>query len=300
MTSAEIRAFILVCQEMSISKAAERLYISQSSLSTKIKTLEKELGYQLVERGRGQRTLNLTNEGKEFYELALKYNDLVESMMSIGRKEDFSSFTVSTVNSMGNFLFTSIYDMFMERHPGVSLQIQDQDTNVAYENLIKGNTDLAFTISRREYPGISSYPVFGEPMVFVCCKDSEFPEEVHFKNLDIRHEVYVPWTDTFVDWHNVTLGSSDNTQIKIEIMSQLYYFLTKEKSWAIVPSSVANYLKNDNRIEERKMAFDVPMRIGICAFANDKSKMKLINSFLECLRDVLVERKESDIIVFKP
>ena len=44
MTTAEIDAFIAICQEMSISKAAERLYISQSSLSTKIKTLEKELG----------------------------------------------------------------------------------------------------------------------------------------------------------------------------------------------------------------------------------------------------------------
>ncbi len=300
MTSAEIKAFIIICQEMSISKAAERLYISQSSLSTKIKTLEKELGYKLIARGRGQRMLTLTDEGKEFYELALKYNEIVEGMMALGRKENFSSFAISTVNSMGNFLFTPIYDLFMERHPGVSLRIQDQDTNVAYENLVKGKTDLAFTISRREYPGISSYPVFGEQMAFVCCKNSDFPEEVHFKDLDIRHEVYVPWTDTFVDWHSVTLGSSDNTQIKIEIMSQLYYFLTKERSWAIVPSSVANYLKRDERIDQRKMAFDVPMRIGVCAFGDDKSKMGLVNSFLECLRDVLISRKESDIIVFKP
>ena len=115
MTISEINAFVTICQEMSISKAAERLYISQSSLSTKIKTLEKKLGYDLFLRGRGQRSIVLTDEGKEFYELSLKYKEVVDSMMTLGKKKDFSSLTISTVNSMGNFLFAPAYDMFMEK-----------------------------------------------------------------------------------------------------------------------------------------------------------------------------------------
>jgi len=298
MTSAEIYAFIAVCREKSITKAAERLYISQSSLSTKIKTLEKELGYDLIIRGRGQRELTLTDEGKEFYDLALKYNEIMQSMMELGRKKDFSRFTISTVNSKGNFLFTPAYELFMERNPGVALKVQDQDTSMAYDNLLRGNTDIAFTISRREYPNITSYPIFGEPMVFICSKNSTFPEVVHFKDINIKYEVFVPWTETFVDWHEVTFGSSNNTQITIEIMSQLYHFLTKDKSWAIVPSSVANYMKIDERIDTREIAFEVPMRIGVCAFAKDKGKSKLISSFLECVKEVLQNRKEKDIIIF--
>ena len=79
MTNSEINAFVVVCKEKSISKAADKLFISQSSLSTKIKTLEKELGYQLFERGRGQRNIKLTNEGVAFYDLALKYNEIVDN-----------------------------------------------------------------------------------------------------------------------------------------------------------------------------------------------------------------------------
>ena len=90
----------------------------------------------------------------------------------------------------------------------------------------------------------------------------------------------------------------NNTQITIEIMSQLYHFLTKDKSWAIVPSSVANYMKIDERIDTREIAFEVPMRIGVCAFAKDKGKSKLISSFLECVKEVLQNRKEKDIILF--
>ncbi len=298
MTISEINAFIAICQEMSISKAAERLYISQSSLSTKIKTLEKELGYELFIRGRGLRSIRLTDEGKEFYDLSLRYKEIVDSMMAIGTKKDFSSLSISTVNSMGNFLFAPAYEMFLEKHPGVSLKIQDQDTYIAYDNLVKGQTDLAFTISRREYQGITSYPVFGESMTFVCSKDSNLPEIIQFKDLKIENEVYVPWTETFIDWHNIALGNSENAQIKVELMSQLYYFLTKENSWAIVPSSVANYMVSDPRIEKKKLGFDVPMRMGICAFVNDKSKKKLVDSFLECIKKVLETRTDCDIEIF--
>lgn len=43
MTNAEIEAFLTICEYGSISKAAEKLFISQSSLSTKIKTLENKM-----------------------------------------------------------------------------------------------------------------------------------------------------------------------------------------------------------------------------------------------------------------
>ena len=298
MTISEINAFVTICQEMSISKAAERLYISQSSLSTKIKTLEKKLGYDLFLRGRGQRSIVLTDEGKEFYELSLKYKEVVDSMMTLGEKKDFSSLTISTVNSMGNFLFAPAYDMFMEKHKGVSLKIQDQDTYLAYESLAKGHTDLAFTISRMDYQGITAHPVFGESMAFVCAKSANLPDVVHFKDLKVENEIFVPWTGTFIDWHETALGSYDNAKIKVDIMSQLYYFLTKEESWAIVPSSVANYMTNDPLIVRKELGFDVPRRMGVCAFVDDRSKQKLIDSFLVCIKEVLQNRTDCDIEIF--
>lgn len=298
MTNSEINAFVVVCKEMSISKAAEKLFISQSSLSTKMKTLEKELGYPLFERGRGKRSIKLTSEGMAFYDLALKYNEIVDSMMALGNKKEHSSLTISTVNSMGNYLFAQAYDAFMEENPDIALRIQDHNTYEAYENLSKGYTDIAFTIKRLDYTGIDTYPIFSEKMEFICSKEANLPEVVNFKDLDISNEVYVSWTDTFVDWHKIALGNPDGTQIKVEIMGQLHYFLTKESSWAIVPSSVANHMIKDERIVRRKMGFDVPRRMCVCAFDGDVSKRKLVNSFLKSIKKILEERKEYGIELF--
>lgn len=59
MTSLEIEAFLTVHRTGSVTKAAELLYISQSSLSTRLRTLERELGCALFARGKGARAMLL-------------------------------------------------------------------------------------------------------------------------------------------------------------------------------------------------------------------------------------------------
>ena len=48
MTNLEIETFLTICWHKSISKVSEALYISQSSLSTRLKKLEQEIGCQLL------------------------------------------------------------------------------------------------------------------------------------------------------------------------------------------------------------------------------------------------------------
>ena len=93
MTNAGIEAFLIVCKQHSISKAAE-LFISQSSLSIRLRTLEKEVGCPLFFRHKGSREMVLTEEGKRFYQLSLQYQDIVRSMLAIGNRK--SSLRLST------------------------------------------------------------------------------------------------------------------------------------------------------------------------------------------------------------
>ena len=64
MTLTQINYFITIAEMKSLNKAAEQLYVSQPSLTTAIKELEKELGVTLLHRG--GRGVALTNDGIEF------------------------------------------------------------------------------------------------------------------------------------------------------------------------------------------------------------------------------------------
>ena len=77
MTHLEIEAFLAICKHKTISKAATELFISQSTLSERLKTLEGKLNHTLLLRRKGIREITLTPEGHTFYKLALQYQELI-------------------------------------------------------------------------------------------------------------------------------------------------------------------------------------------------------------------------------
>ncbi|GFI61267.1 HTH-type transcriptional regulator CynR [Clostridiales bacterium] len=298
MTSSEIDAFLAVCKYNSISRAAEKLFISQSSLSTKIKTLEKEINCRLIVRDRGLRTVELTDEGRKFLELAVKYQEIVREMMAIGEKKKTRILRVSSLNSTGTYLFAPVYDRFMRLMPDTLLDGQDMLGETVYISMENGETDMAFIVDRRESKKIITYPAFSEEMVFICSSQSSYKQNIDINVLDVKNEVYIDWSSQFVNWHKGIFGDMANPRIKLDIMSHLEFFARKEDAWAIVPSSVAYGLIKNEYIEKRDILFHVPKRIIYCAYVPDKTKEELIKCFLQCLRETLEEMQNYGIEIY--
>lgn len=298
MTNAQIEAFLAVCEYKSISRAAERLFISQSSLSTKMRTLENETGCLLIERRKGGRTVALTEAGETFYRLSLQYREITRQMLALGRANLPDKLRVATINSLGTYLFPSVYERFLQKSPDTVLEVQEMASNTACLNLENGLTDLAFTPISYSSQRVLSFPVFSEAMVFVCSLSSDYPEVVEAGMLDVKKEVYINWSDPFQLWHETSLGDPLHSQIKLEIMGQLQYFVMKGRNWAIVPASVAHGLCQNGGIKRCRMAFAVPNRIVNCFYLSDRAKDGLIDCFNGCLREVLLGMNDSEIKLY--
>ena len=240
MTNAGIEAFLIVCKQHSISKAAAELFISQSSLSIRLRTLEKEVGCPLFFRHKGSREMVLTEEGKRFYQLSLQYQDIVRSMLAIGNRK--SSLRLSALNSVSTYLLPPVYEQFMRDHPDIHLEIQDMTVEAACQSLLRGETDLAFTSDAPRTDAIRAELVMTEPMDLICAAGSCYSDGIGPDELPVRQEVYVGWTDEFARWHQELWGVDAVPRIQLEIMSQLQMFMTKRDSWAVVPRSVADGL----------------------------------------------------------
>lgn len=175
MTNAGIEAFLIVCKQHSISKAAE-LFISQSSLSIRLRTLEKEVGCPLFFRHKGSREMVLTEEGKRFYQLSLQYQDIVRSMLAIGNRK--SSLRLSALNSVSTYLLPPVYEQFMRDHPDIHLEIQDMTVEAACQSLLRGETDLAFTSDVPRTDAIRAELVMAEPMDLICAAGSCYSDGI--------------------------------------------------------------------------------------------------------------------------
>ena len=280
MTYAGIEAFLAVCRHRNISKAAAELFISQSSLSIRLRTLEKELGCPLFFRHKGSHEIVLTEEGKRFYQLSLQYQEVVRKMQAVGTRK--SSLRVSAINSVATYLLPPVYERFMKEHPDIHLEIQDMTIATACQKLMQGETDLAFTTEAPNSEQIRADIILKEPMVLICAAESCYPSRVDLGTLPIEQEVYVEWNLEFVRWHQNIWGADAVPQIQLEIMSQLQMFVMKKDTWAVVPLSVANGLRTAG-IRQLTPAFALPDR-EVYALQKKASSTNSTQIFLDITR----------------
>lgn len=296
VTHSGIEAFLAICRCKSLTRAAEELFICQSSLSTRLKNLEREMGTTLFLRRKGQREIVLTESGKEFYEIALAYEKVtnrIEKMRVVHEKK----LRVSSLNSLGAYILPESYELFMEKHPDVVLEIQDQEFDEACRSVLQGRTDLAFNTDNSVPERMAAMPVFSEDFTLICSEKSDYPERVSPHMLSVKNEVYIDWYKGFGAFHASVLGD-ETPQLCVNIMSQLEIFVEKPNNWAFVPVSVARGLVQKADIRILKTDLCLPKRTVYCLHSTEGELEEHYIQFLKCLRKILL--MNSEIICLLP
>lgn len=288
MTNTEIMAFLAICRHKNISKAAEELYTSQATLSAHLKSLEKELGYTLLFRQKGKRNLKLTTYGQNFYQLALQYQDITQKMISSAKTLAHEKLQIATINSVGNYLLPPVFKLFMERHPQFKMTVQSMSAESAGLNILRGQTDLAFSTAKMETDQIVATLCLHDPFVVICTTSTPYPETVNIKDLPPWDEIFVRWSSEYDFWHKSTLGESLH-QFELSLMEQLPLFVSQPNKWAIVPKSMADHLCSNSDLRQCTPAFRIPNRPIYLLRHRDNAETTAIHYFFDALRDTLQE-----------
>lgn len=290
ITHSEIECFLAICRYKTITLAAENLFITQPSLSARLKTLEKELGGSLFTRRKGSREMTLTPSGKAFYKLAVQYESLTGRMMDVC-KNNSDTLRVSAINSVSAYFLPRVYNCFMEEYRNYHLEIQDMELKAATKSILEGNTDLAFTSGKTTDDRLIQIPIFFEKMVLIAGNKLSFNEKpVSFEDLKESREIYIEWSHSYDNWHKQKF-KNDYPVITISIMSQLKEFMSEGDNWTIAPISVAKKICHDCEVSILDTDFDIPNReISVLTSAYNNSE--IVKEFLKCIKKITNESKE--------
>lgn len=147
METRVLQYFLTVAEFNNITKAAERLHITQPTLSRQIMELEKELGVQLFDREKRQ--MHLNKAGALFQQRATMMLDLLEKTQhELTETHDELSGTINlgmVVSSVAEFMMQQIAD-FQKRYPAVRFNLFDGDGDTLRERLDQGLCDLVALI----------------------------------------------------------------------------------------------------------------------------------------------------------
>lgn len=187
-----LRYFVAVVEEQSFTKASEKLFVAQPSLSRQIQNLEAELGIQLFERA--GRPLKTTEAGQFFYQHALKLLSNAEEIKTMARRVGLvqNKITMGFVGSLLFGLLPKIVQHYRQQRPHLEIELLEMNTIEQIQALKEGRIDVGFGRLRIVDPAIRRVLLREEPLMVAVYSDhalaaqqqgvylSDLIEEDHF------------------------------------------------------------------------------------------------------------------------
>ena len=169
--------FVTIAEELNITKAAEKLCMSQPPLSSQMKALEEELDTVLFIRGK--RHLQLTESGKLLYRHAKEILSLVnktsEEIRAMG-KGMRGKIAIGLVEGSAPIIAASWIETFLSNYSNVEFSVVDGNSDELIAKLRSGLIDMAVITSPCDNTLLNSFKVGQEKMTAFMSKDNPLAE----------------------------------------------------------------------------------------------------------------------------
>ena len=267
--------------------------MSQSAVSQRIRTLEREWGHTLVERGKGRPGAQFTEAGEILYTGArdiltradfLK-RELAELAGAVG-----GSLRVATVYSIGLHALTPALSAFLTEYPQVNLHLEYLRTDRIYDALQNNSIDCGIVAVPRERPQIEVVPLGDENMVFIASPRHALAKEgsgVPLAPAQIADFPFIGFDpdvptrrliDDFLAAHNVSVTvvqAFDN----IETIKRM---VEVGLGVAVVPEPTVVREVRDNTLVSRPFADPLSRPTGVL-LRRSRTRSRALSRFLEVL-----------------
>jgi DNA-binding transcriptional LysR family regulator len=177
----DLRIFLKVAENGSISKAAKSLNYVQSYVTVRIQQMEEELQTELFHRS--SRGMVINSEGKKLLFYAQKIISMVDEMLKVVQDSDnpVGTLEIGTVETLNKL--PMILSAYHKKYPNIDLSLVTGVTKDIVEDILNFKLDGAFVTGNFNHPQIAQYTVFEEELVLISNKEEIPVEELKNKPL---------------------------------------------------------------------------------------------------------------------
>ncbi|WP_459999767.1 selenium metabolism-associated LysR family transcriptional regulator [Paradesulfitobacterium aromaticivorans] len=180
----QLEVFLQVAEKESFTKAAEALFLSQSTVSAHISNLEKNFGQKLFDR-LGKEVV-LTPFGETLYPwareiLALRDKALWEMKDWTGKIEGHLSIAASTVPAQ--YVIPLLLSKFLNKYKGIKFVLEQSGSEKAAEKLVKGEAEIGMLGEQYYQEQLNFIPFVEEKLVLITPANLHFRKETSISDL---------------------------------------------------------------------------------------------------------------------
>ncbi len=283
MNLSNIETFVAVVKFMNFSKAADSLFVSQSTVTSRIKSLEDELNIQLF--AREGKSISLTAVGERFFEHAVKIQELLAATeQDIAMYNKYSScLSICAPDSVWEYTLADYASRFMASHPETAMKLKCGHSEFVISDLLLGLADIGVVFQRVHDDEIESREFFRSKFNLVA-KKGLVPEGTLItpQNIQEFHPMMIEWGRDFNLWYNKYY----KTQIHCYEIDGVFLFvnmLLNGRGIGFLPDRISNSYINSGQLTSLQFAHQdsIPTDIAYIIFL--RKNWAKVQSFVEML-----------------
>ncbi|MCR8978392.1 LysR family transcriptional regulator [Brevibacillus laterosporus] len=286
----QLHYFVTVSNQLSYSKAAQKLHISQPSLSNAIKNLEQEVGSPLLDRN--TRKMELTDAGKILYKksiLLLSQMNMLKKEMEEVKLTGSGDLIIGIIESVKHWIPKVIRE-YQDRFPSINIKLIEVLSGKAVkESLRKYDTHLLITNQYINEADIESFPLYDERLVLVLHRDhplTQKKESILLKELE--REPFIISTEGFQTREDILTAftleqMAPKIKFEIERFETALTLVRENLGITIIPE---NYLSEpmDASVVQKTIDSSALERTVYLTFMKNRYLAPAVQTFLEDIR----------------
>lgn len=170
MTIRHLRIFNAVYEEMSITKAAKKLFLAQPSVSLAIRELEEHYGVRLFERI--NRRLFITEKGKELYWYSSHIMGIYKEMeLNLKSEQLQKKISLGSSITIGNYVVPKLVSEFQKEYSKCKVVVDIKNSEQIVQAVAVNELDIGLVEGRVENEQLIKVPFMKDQLYFVSGKD---------------------------------------------------------------------------------------------------------------------------------
>ena len=170
MDTRQLAAFCEVVERKSFSQAAERLGVTQPAVSLQIRSLERRLGKQLLDRS--GRRVEPTEAGRRLYRSAQRLlaleEQLLQEVAADGDDELRGTLEIGSSTGPGGTVVPLLLAEFQRRHAALAVSLSIFDTHTVVDLVARRDLELGVVGAARRQRSVAFEPLFRDEVVLAC------------------------------------------------------------------------------------------------------------------------------------
>lgn len=226
-----LKIFVEIVNCESFTLAADRLFMTQPTLSKSIKHLEEELGTALFKKGEAgrkrevvltyigeliyQHALNILNEQKQIFDNIEQVQQLKKGKLTIG------------LPPLGSVLLSPLIALFHQNYPDIQLKFLEVGANGIEEAIADKSIDVGILLGNLR-PSFAAIPVIDSPMCLLARKNSHWNQRDSVNLHELKEETFLLYADSFtLNKMIIQAANSVGFEPKMVCKSSQWDFITK-------------------------------------------------------------------------